>query len=80
MKYEKKDKHTLSVIRPQRTIKGETNEYSLNYLLSQKKAIEDQIERKIQEYKEGLEEVEEMIAKAKELGIEEEEDDELTRE
>ncbi len=80
MKYKKIDDHTLEVQRPQRTIEGETTEYSLNFLKSQERAILAQIERKTKEYRAGLEEVQEMIEKAKELGIIEVKEDEITRE
>ncbi len=67
-KYEKVD-NKLKVTRPERTIKGETNEYSLNFLKSQEQAILTQIDRHTARFQEDLAEVREMIAKAEELGI-----------
>lgn len=79
MKYDKRE-NKLVVEAPERVIPGETREYSLNFLKSQERAILAQIERKTKEYRAGLEEVQEMIEKATELGIIEVKEDEITRE
>ncbi len=82
MKYTKKDDHTLGVERPEVVVKGETKEYSLNYLKSQERAIQAQIDRHTEKFRKDLEEVQEMIAKAEKLGVVEKvyEEDNLERE
>ncbi len=84
MKITKKDNHTIEVERERRVIEGSKTDYTLNYLLSQKQAIERQIERRIAEYQAGLAEVEELIKEAEKLGVTEREEElveeEITRE
>ncbi len=71
MKYTKQD-NKLVVESPERVIQGETNEYSLNFLKAQERAIEAQMERHTAEFRKDLLEVQKMISEAEKLGIKEE--------
>ncbi len=80
MKYDKRE-NKLVVEAPERVIPGETREYSLNYLKSQERAIEAQIQRHIGRFQADLDEVRSLIEEAEKLGVKEEVyEEELTRE
>jgi 16S rRNA U1498 N3-methylase RsmE len=72
MKYIKKDEYTIEVEAPEKVIPSEKKEYSLNYLKAQERAILAQIERHTARFQSDLDEVREMIEKATELGIKDE--------